>query len=142
VKFVNKYALRFSLFALAVGFIASQANAQSAKGTFNLPFQAYWANVVLEPGQYAISLPTRASNSPVLYLSGHGKTIMVLLGTSGTTESDRNYLRVENIGQAHVIRELTYGATGRLMRFSVPKSVRNQAAFERSALDTKVAVTP
>ncbi|MGI9073624.1 MAG: hypothetical protein ACR2JB_20465 [Bryobacteraceae bacterium] len=142
MNLVKNYALNLSLFALAVGLTASQANAQSPKGTFNLPFQAYWGNAVLEPGKYTISLPTEASNSPIMYLSGQGRTIMVLLGMSGRTESDRSYLRVENIGQAHVVRELTYGPTGRLIRFLVPKSVRNQASFESSAQETRLAVAP
>jgi hypothetical protein len=140
VKLVKNYAFSVGLFALAVGLTASQASAQNTKGTFNLPFQAHWANAVLEPGKYTISLPTAASNSPVIYLSGNGKTIMVLIGVSGRTESDRSYLRIENIGQAHVVRELTYGPTGRLIRFSVPKSVRNEATLERSAQDTTVTV--
>jgi hypothetical protein len=142
VSFVKNYASSLGLFALAVGLTASQANAQSVRGTFNLPFQAHWGDAVLEPGKYTISLPYEGSLSPVMQVSGEGQTVMILVGMSQKTASERNYLRVENIGQAHVIRELTYGATGRLMRFSVPKSVRNQAAFERSALDTKVAVTP
>jgi hypothetical protein len=140
VNLVKNYALTVGLFALAVGLTASQANAQNTKGTFNLPFQAHWGNAVLEPGNYTILLPSESSMSPILSVSGQGKTIMLLIGMSGKTESDRSYLRVENIGQAHVVRELTYGPTGRLLRFSVPKSVRNEAALERSAQDTTVTV--
>jgi hypothetical protein len=138
VNLVINRTLSLSLFALAVGLTASQANAQSAKGTFNLPFQAHWGTAVLEPGEYTISLPPASSMSPIVQVSGQGKTIMVVMGMSGSTDSERSYLRIENIGQAHVVRELDYGATGRLIRFPVPKSVRNQAALERSAQDTRV----
>jgi hypothetical protein len=140
VNIVKNCALSFGLFALALGFTATQARAQNSKGTINLPFQAYWGNAVIAPGEYTISLPTQASNAPMLYVSGHGKTIMVLLGPSGTTDSDRSYLRVENIGQAHVIREFTYAPTGRLIRFPVPKSALNEPASEASLRDTTVPV--
>lgn len=142
MSFVKNCASCLSLVALALGLTASQANAQNSKGTFNLPFQAHWANVVLEPGQYTLSLPTRASNASILYVTGQGKTIMVLLGTSGTTESERSYLRVENIGQEYVVRELAYGPTGRVITFAVPKSVRNQAASEHTAMNTILEVAP
>lgn len=142
MNLVKNYASSLSLFALAAGLMASQANAQNATGTFKLPFQAHWGNAVLEPGEYTISLPSESTMSPIMQVSGQGKTIMVLMAVSGRTESGRSYLRVENIGQAHVIRELDYGATGRLIRFSVPKSVRNQAGLERSAQDTRIAVAP
>jgi hypothetical protein len=142
VNFVKNCAFTVSLFAIAAGLTASKANAQNAKGTFNLPFQVYWGNAVLEPGEYTISVPPASSMSPAVQVSGQGKTVMVLMGMSGRTDSERSYLTVENIGQAHVIRELDYGATGRLIRFPVPKSVRNEAAIERTAQDTRVAVTP
>jgi hypothetical protein len=142
VNLVKNCAFGVSLFALAAGFTATKANAQSAKGTFNLPFQAYWGNAVLEPGEYTISIPPASSMSPAIQVSGQGKTVMVLMGVSGRTDSEGSYLTVESIGQAHVIRELDYGATGRLIRFPVPKSARNEAASERTAQNTTVEVTP
>ncbi|MGI8959549.1 MAG: hypothetical protein ACR2IV_07290 [Bryobacteraceae bacterium] len=142
MNLVKNCAFNFSLFALAVGLTASQANAQNVKGTFNLPFQAHWGNAVLDPGKYTISLPSESSMSPIMSVSGQGKTIMVLIGMSGRTDSERSFLRVENIGEAHVVRELTFGATSRLIRFPVPKSVRNQVAFERSAQDAAIPIAP
>jgi hypothetical protein len=105
-----------------------------------LPFQAHWGNEVLEAGKYTISLPTYGSALPVILVSGQGKTTMVLMGTPGSTEFGRSYLRIENIGEAHVIRELDFGATGKLIRFPVAKSVRNQSALEQSAQNTRVTI--
>jgi hypothetical protein len=138
--FAKKYAWSVTVFALAVGFSASQANAQSLKGTFNLPFEAHWGQAVLEPGEYVVRLSTGLSMYPVIYVSGQGKTIMVSPGTYGATESERSYLRVENIGQTHVIREFRSGVAGELFTFPIPKSVKNPAALARNAPDMAVSV--
>lgn len=138
--FAKKCALSVSVFALAVGLSASQANAQVLKGTFNLPFQAHWGQAVLEPGEYVVRLSAGMSMYPVFYVSGQGQTIMVTPGTYGATESERSYLRIENVGQAHVIREFRSGVAGELFTFPVPKSVKNQAALARSAPDMTVSV--
>jgi hypothetical protein len=140
MNFVKNCAFSVSVFALAIGLTTSQANAQSLKGTFNLPYQAHWGNVVLEPGQYALSLSTGTLTTPVIYITGQGKTVMILAARPATAESERGYLRIENVGQTHVIREFNSGIAGRLFTFSVPKSVKNQIAVASNAPDTTVAV--
>ena len=138
--FAKKYAWSVSVFALAVGLSASQANAQRLKGTFNLPFQAHWGQAVLEPGEYVVRLSAGPSMYPVIYVSGQGQTIMVTPTTYGATESERSYLRIENVGQTHVIREFRAGVAGELFTFPIPKSVKNQAALARNAPDMTVSV--
>jgi hypothetical protein len=143
VKFVKNCAFGISLFALAVSLTASQANAQSLRGAFNLPFEAHWGTATLEPGQYTLSLPTQSTLSPVMYVTGQGKTVMILIGnTGGTTESERSYLRIENIGQAHVVRQLSVGVSGKLFTFSVPRSVRNEASLASNMPDSTLPVVP
>jgi hypothetical protein len=142
MNFAKKCALSVSVFALAVSLTASRANAENLRGTFNLPYQAHWGQAVLEPGEYVLRLSTQTSIMPVLYISGQGKTIMVVAGPSGATGSERSYLRIENIGAAHVIREFHSGVGGKLFTFSVPKSVKNQATVERIAQNTMIPVAP
>jgi hypothetical protein len=68
---------------------------------------------------------------------------MILIGTSrAIPESDRSYLRVEKVGQAHVIREFNSGVTGKQLTFSVPKSVKNEVAIASNREDTTIPVGP
>jgi hypothetical protein len=143
MNFVKNCALSVGLFALTISLSASQANAEGLRGTFNLPFQAHWGTAVLDPGEYALRLSTGASSLPVMYVSGQGKTIMVVLAvTTPTPQSEDSYLRVEDIGQAHVIREFRAGFAGKVFTFSVPKSVKDQATVVRVAQNTMIPVAP
>jgi hypothetical protein len=133
MSFAKNCALSVSVLALAVGLGASQANAQEVRGNFNLPFEAHWGNVVLQPGEYALRISTATSAAhPVMYISQEGRTVMVLAGPSGRAESDRNYLKVDSVGRAHVIREFNSAVLGQRFTFSVPKSVSKQVAIARN----------
>jgi hypothetical protein len=143
MKFVKNCTLSAGVLALAAGLAVSQANAETLKGSFHLPFEAHWGRVVLEPGAYRISLSTQTSILPLLYVTGNGKTVMIPLGPARPIpESERSYLRVENIGAAHIIREFYSGATGKQITFSVPNSIKKQVAMARNAQDTSVPVSP
>lgn len=143
MNFVKHCALSVSILAVAAGLTASQANAQTLKGTFNLPFEAHWGTAVLQPGEYRMSIKRQPSTLPVIYLTGQGETRMVLIGTSrAIQESDHSYLRVEKIGQTQVIREFNSGVTGEQLIFLVPKSIKNEVAVARNEPDTAIPVTP
>jgi hypothetical protein len=141
MNFVKKCAFTVSLLALSVGLTASQSNAQSLRGTFTLPFEAYWGTALLTPGQYTLSLPTEERMYPIMSVSGRGETIRVLVGTSGEVrESQRSFIRVDTIGGTHVIREFSSGPTGKLLTFPVPKSVKKQFTLARRVQNTSIAV--
>jgi hypothetical protein len=143
VNLIKNCALSVSILAVAAGLTASQANAQALKGTFNLPFEAHWSTAVLEPGEYRMVVARQPSTLPIIYLTSQGKTVMVLVGTSrAIPESDRSYLRVEKIGQAHVIREFNSGVTGNQLIFLVPKSVKNEVALASNREDTTIPLGP
>jgi hypothetical protein len=143
VNFVKKFAFGVGLLAIAGGLTASQANAENLRGSFNLPFEAHWGRVVLQPGEYRLSISTEASMFGVIYLTRDGKTVMIPVGSSRLIpESERSSLRVENIGEAHVIREFNSGVMGKQLIFLVPKSVKKQIAIARNQQDTNVPVNP
>jgi hypothetical protein len=143
VNFVKNCALSIGLLAIAGGLTASRANAEALKGSFNLPFEAHWGRVVLQPGNYRMSLSTEGSGFQVIYLTGYGKTVTIPVGPYRTIpESGRTFLRVENVGGAYVIRELNSGAIGKQLIFLVPKSVNKQIAAARNAQDTNLPVSP
>lgn len=142
MKIVKNCAFSVSLFALAIGLAASQANAQTLKGTFNLPFEAHWGRTVLQPGEYRVSFPEPASTLPVIYLTSQGKTVMVLIGSSRVIpESERSYLRVENVGEAHVVREFNLGVTGKQLIFPVANSVKSEESIARNEQATTIPVS-
>lgn len=53
-----------SLLAL---FASSVLNAEQVKGSFTLPFDAYWGDVLLPAGNYTFNLDTTAANPVVLH---------------------------------------------------------------------------
>src|SRR2546428_6773761 len=59
----------FKRLALAIGLLAasvSTAYAQSARGSFTLPHEARWGNVLLSPGVYTFSLQSPSLPAPIM----------------------------------------------------------------------------
>ena len=142
MKFVKYCATAASLFALALAVSTSHACAQSAavKGSFDLPFETHWGPAVLQPGQYTLSVPTATAIIPEISVTGQGRTVFVGVGSAvGAAVSERSYLRLDKIGDAYVVREFNSGVTGRLLTFSVPKSVRNAVIASRQSATVPVS---
>ncbi|MBV9303323.1 MAG: hypothetical protein JOY62_03600 [Acidobacteriaceae bacterium] len=141
MKFVKYCAAPASLFALALAVTTSHACAQDiAKGTFDLPFEAHWGQAVLHPGQYTVHIPTATANIPAISVSGEGRTVFVGVGSAASDAvSERSYLRLDKIGDTYVVREFNSGVTGRLLTFSVPKSVRNAVIANRQSTTVPVS---
>ena len=141
MKFLKTCAFSVVLLAIVGALTASPASAQNLRGTFNLPFEAHWGAATLQPGQYTISLPVQATLVPILYISGEGKhVILPIADASLTQESERSYLRIDNFGDLHVVREFKWGPAGKVINFGVPKALRKQANYARNIPDTTVAV--
>ena len=142
MKFVKYSAAAAGLFALALAVSTSHACAQNVavKGTFALPYETHWGQAVLQPGQYTVSIPTATANLPGISVTGEGRTVFVGVGSAASDAvSDRSYLRVDKIGDAYVVREFNSGVTGRLLTFSVPKSLRNAVIASRQSTTVPVS---
>ena len=143
MNIVKNCACAAALFALVVGVTGSQATAQgiAMRGTFTLPFEAHWADVVLQPGDYSFSLPSATNNAPVMRITGQGKTVLVAVPASTSApESDRSYLKVENVGGTYVIRQFNSPVTRELITFPITKSVRKGMLAQNQAVTIPVPV--
>ena len=124
-----------TLTALAfVGVFAGTANAQQAiaKGHFTLPFQAMWADSVLPPGDYTLSVVKRAEDSGVLYsvtFAGAGKKKTILaLRPLGSRVGESSMLVVEGRGHIQGIRALHLPFADLVLTFPESKTERELVA--------------
>jgi hypothetical protein len=72
----------FKRLALAIGLLAasvSTAYAQSARGSFTLPHEARWGNVLLSPGVYTFSLQSPSLPAPIMVGKAGSSQIAVVL---------------------------------------------------------------
>lgn len=128
MKIVKILTTAATVFVIGLAVTASRANAQDValKGTFTLPYEARWGAAVLPPGDYTLSLPAAYTNIPVMYVSNQSKTVYIGMGSGRSkAESQQSYLRVEDVGGMHVVRQFNSAITGELISFPVSKSVKN-----------------
>lgn len=125
-------AVRAALFSIALGTFVVSANAQQA--TFTLPFETHWNNAVLPAGDYRMT-PITNMYPKVFSITGQGKSFYILAGVGnvGQDSETNSYLRVENVGNLHVVREYVSGLTGRTYSFSTPKTIQTQLAAAGSS---------
>jgi hypothetical protein len=115
--------------ALLAALSLTPSHAHAQQGSFHLPVEAHWGNVVLPPGFYRISVPMRASWPEIVELSSHGQTVSILpeLETSQPA-SDHSYFSLVQTQGTYAIREFHAGASGKVFTFPVPKTVGHEAA--------------
>jgi hypothetical protein len=119
--------------------IAGVSSASAEQGKFTLPFEAHWGQVVLEPGEYTISVPIDVSWSKIMTLSAGGKTVYITSGfENGLPFSDRSYLTIKTINGTRYVRQFASGVSGRAFTFPVPKTVRRELRL--GSKDAQVAV--
>ena len=127
MSLLTNHVLRGVAFIAALGLTASHAKAQ--RGTFNLPFEAHWGSVVLPPGPYTISVPLQVSWPRIIEISGHGKTVPILVGIEESQKpSDHSYLSLLNVDGTYVVRKFNSGASGKVFTFLLPRTMENRWA--------------
>jgi len=126
-------------FMAALSLTASHANAQH--GSFNLPVEARWGNVVLPPGSYRISTPMRVSPPRIIEVSGNGKTVPIMVGVEESQPpSDHSYLWLLNMDGTYVVREFHAGDSGKVFTFLLPKTMDNKLADLRKMQATRLPI--
>jgi hypothetical protein len=126
VNLQKRSALTLALVAL-LGLTAAGASAQTiTKGTFTLPAQAYWNDILLQPGEYTLSLDRGISGAELVSIRGEGFAAM-LLAPAGTDESSgHSCLRLDAVNGTYVIRELDAGRLAGSFKFGVSKKASNR----------------
>jgi len=91
---------------LAVCAFAAAANAQATyTGTFTLPHEVHWGNVVLPAGNYSIIMDS--PSTPALVLSANGETSMfTTVPTIADSEKGAAAITVTVNGNERIVRSL------------------------------------
>ncbi len=118
-------ALRISLFALAIGVTAMQANAQ--QGTFDLPVSAHWGTAVLAPGKHTVRVPIPMGQTYIYLESSGGSNTQIAVPTTieRTSNENRSYLHLTKVNGQYYVDEYRLGASGSNFFFPRPKAIRD-----------------
>lgn len=133
-----------TLSAVALSLLASQANAQSSEGTFQIVSETHWGQATLEPGQYHIRI---SGASPVLSdlwritLKSENTEINLFGMISPKDEpGTRSYLKLESLNGMSFVHELDSAALGGKFVFAAPKIRHESVSLGQEAEKKIVAV--
>ncbi len=133
--------LSFGLLALAVALVvsAAPANAQQIyKATFTLPFEAQWGTVVVEPGEYSLTVE-QVFAQKLIRLHGPGE-VAVLIGPSTPEPIGENgRLTFVNHNGVLTLKKLDAAAIGQSFNFPLYKA-KGERATRTDAEVTTVAL--
>ena len=119
--------VRFAVLALVTSCMgASLANAQTAEGKFNLPFEVRWGQVVLPPGNYTFTVNSSGgfpANS-VLVRGEDLKGRIIVSSAHDDSFSGKNELIVERQGEGGTVRTLRLADVGLVLYYPAPKAER------------------
>jgi hypothetical protein len=114
--------------ALLVGcFTANLASAQDGyKGSFTLPFEARWGQVVLPPGEYSFTLDhgTVAGIVSIRGEAGQAAGFVTSQGIYDQHTLDHSELILVRSGGNYTIRALRLAERGLTLEYSAPKTER------------------
>lgn len=133
MKLRKSWILSLGLAAAALGATASRALANEVyKGTFTLAAEAYWGDILLQPGEYTIRMDTDLVRTPILKLEGNGiRAMIIALPAIRETLNPRSHLTLAQYAGGYAVRDLDAGPMGRTYHFFVSKRVRQ--GTERAA---------
>ena len=123
----NNRSLRLIKFAglalLTACMGASLANAQSAAGKFNLPFEVRWGQAVLPPGNYSFTVNSSSAPPNTVLVRGEDlKPSIILSPVYDYSFSGKNELTVERRGQGGTVRALRLADVGLVIYYPAPKA--------------------
>lgn len=110
--------------AIATGLGMAAFTASAAEGNFNLPVEAHWGHVVLEPGLHAVQIPAADSGQKIVYLHTGTQTKLTVPMTSQPAVGNRAYLRLVKVNGAYYVDAYQSQLDGRKYFFSHPKTQR------------------
>jgi hypothetical protein len=120
-----KLVAPLGLALLAGCFTANLASAQDAfKGSFTLPFQVRWGQVVLPPGEYSFTLDHGSVQGKVTIWTGTRKAVGFVnnQGVYDQQTVDRSELVLVRSGGNYTVRALRLEDLGMTLEYSVPKT--------------------
>lgn len=134
-----KRMVNTTVLASAICLTAFRANAEHL--TFELPVQAQWGAVVLEPGRYTAEIPPATSWPQQISLKKNGRTVWISsLSETSIDETNSSSLRLVAVGDAYFVREYKSGQSGKQFTFQVPKRPRHELMVKAPGKDIQVGV--
>jgi hypothetical protein len=128
--------LNAGLIALALSFGAVSAHAEQS--TFNLPVEAHWGAVLLQPGHYELKVSSAPFLPHFMSVIQDGHTKLILPSVEEVVEtSGQDYLRLVIVGNDYYIREYNSGSKGKRFTFLMPK----RPYYEVKAIPPRIPVS-
>lgn len=135
----NRLLATLAIALLAIGAGVSQTVAQgiSEKGTFTLPYEVRWNNVVLAPGDYTFTM--RSTVSPALMtLSGPDRSFFLAALTVAEKNTNRHSaLTIESRGGERFVQELYLANSGLHFGYWVPKIAKSERQLAQGPATTE-----
>jgi TM2 domain-containing membrane protein YozV len=115
---------------------------QQAK--FHLPVKATWGGIVLQPGDYSLSLPEVAISNYQFWLRGEGKNVLIPAMSAGYNypgygRDDHSELTLTNVDGTFYIESYKSGPSSKEFNFYVPSAKHRMRVGKREV--TKVDVS-
>jgi hypothetical protein len=104
-----------------VAFLPAFAPAQDFVGKFTLPYEAYWGQTLLSPGEYSYSLESTGPSARLLVRKSTGSSgFMVMARSCSSVEpSATSELKIRQQGADRFITSLYLGEVGEILHFDV-----------------------
>ncbi|HVO99165.1 MAG TPA: hypothetical protein VMT15_13915 [Bryobacteraceae bacterium] len=130
-----KWTVSAIMLAAALAGTTPQASAQSQhyRGDFDLPFEARFGNVILQPGSYTVSMLEGAKGIRITGDKGSVSILAASYDLTPGTEKGRMVL-VDSHG-IYALRSFESGAIGKALHFPVWKNPRGAAERTAAKLD-------
>jgi hypothetical protein len=116
----------------------------SSHASFSLPYAARWNSVLLQPGEYKLSIPAATSLPQVVKLVKDGQVICLLPAVeSASTPSDASELKLKKVGKVAWVTDLDLAAASKSFHFAAPKVVKEELAssHERPTTNTVALIS-
>jgi hypothetical protein len=125
---------------ILAGTIASAQQSEHYRGSFNLPFEARFGNVVLQPGSYSVSTLEGASGIRVSGEKGH--VAILAAGYEMEPGIAKAKMIFVDAGGTYALETFESGAMGKAIHFVVPKNATKnpRGPVERAAVKATVEV--
>ncbi len=137
----KRFALTLALVTLAA-LTAAGASAQTiTQATFTLPTQTYWNDVLLQPGEYTLTLDRSLAGIQLVHVRGEGATATFLTPAGSEESYGHSCFKVDEVNGSYIIREFDSGLLGRSYRFAVSKAARNHLLSGAAAQPATVPVS-
>jgi hypothetical protein len=137
MRSLNNIVVRSALAVLTSSIFTVLAQAQgstASQGSFVLPVETQWGQVVLPPGPYTYRLSSD-TGAAIVTVRGQAKTAMIMVngGTSLHAISNRSSLNLIRSGQHGFVQSFDIGHLGTTFFYRLPKDVEARRQMEAAA---------